>query len=568
MESTNIDIKLITEFVDKGIKEAQAALGGMNKSVIGLAKGFASLWAVKEAVQFGKASVSAYLADDKAANQLTQTLSNMGLAINSIGVENFIQKLQNTTGVLDDQLRPAMASLVKATNSVTKSQDMLQVALDITASSGYDLESVVGALSKAAMGNTSALGKMNLGLTSAELKTGNLTTILAKLSMMYKGDAAAAAQTYTGKVNLLKAAFADMQESIGRGLIDAFSQLGGAGGSIDEATQTIREFGAFAEINIGRASSAVQTLIGWLDKIPGSSLFSMSLEGWKSIFEKDYVKVFAKVQQENTKKLEQDYKRLKEQQKLNKQYEKDRLAALAAQNKALNAKLTLEKASAQLRNASLLFDNQAIQLAAAAANKQTEEDYLRIEIKADMLKLEQAIQMQDVEGAKALATKLKLDTDRLNIMRMQNDTISMMKNPFESWVEYTARLLKYLQLIDDAVNNINKSTANKAPVNPPPMPPSGNNPPPPSYYTDPATLVQAGVEAQNIQGILDDLNNFYNKELGIGTNPTTGGSTIVVNVYNEGSVVSQQDLTDQIVEQIYVRQANGIGINYNARTAL
>jgi len=570
MDSTNIDIKLITEFIDKGVRDAQAAFGKFDKTINKLGKGIAGVFAVGQIVKFSKSSVAAYLADDKAANQLTQTLSNMGLAINSIQVENFIQGLQRTTGVLDDQLRPAMASLVKATNSVTQSQNLLQTSLDITASTGYDLNTVVNAFSRAALGNTTALAKLNLGLTSAEYKTKSFYDIQLKLSQMYAGNAAKAADTYAGKLAKLKVAFSDMQESIGKGLVDAFTTLGGAGGSIDGATNAMRKFGAFAEIELGRAASAVRTVIDLLNKIPGTSLLEIVGQGWMNLFEQDYVKSFAKIQQENTKQLETYYKNLKAQQKLNQQYEKDRLKALREQNKQLAIKLALEKASAVLRNSSLIFNSEAIQLAAAAANKQTEEDYLRIQIKSEMLQLDQAIQAQDVEAAQTLATKLKLDMDRLNIMRMQNDTISMMKNPFESWVEYTARLLKYLQLIDDAVNNINKSTANKPPITPPPSPnpPSGNNPPPPSYYTDPATLVQAGLEAQNVQSILNDLNTFYANDLGIGMNPTTGASTNIVYVTVEGSVTSEKDLTDAIVEQIYVKQSVGTGITYNNRTAI
>ena len=76
----------------------------------------------------------------------------------------FIQNLQNTTGVLDDQLRPAFTTLVNATLDAKKAQELLSVALDTSAGTGTDLQSVTDALAKAALGENTAIGKLQIGL--------------------------------------------------------------------------------------------------------------------------------------------------------------------------------------------------------------------------------------------------------------------------------------------------------------------------------------------------------------------------------------------------------------------
>ena len=269
---------IVLEYRGKGAKDAEKSLLSLDGVAKKVGKTFAGIFAAQKIIQFSKASVSAYLADDKAANSLTQTLSNMGLAIQSIGAENFIQKLQETTGVLDDQLRPAFQSLIIATNDVAKSQDLLSLALDISAGSSYDLESVTQALAKAQAGNTTQLSRMTLGITKAEYATKNFAAIQQKLSDLYAGDAARAADTYAGKINKLKAAYADLQENVGKGLIDAFTTLAGSGNSIDNATTAIKNFGIVAGQEIAGLASGLKEIAGWLD----GSRFGRRRLYWKS----------------------------------------------------------------------------------------------------------------------------------------------------------------------------------------------------------------------------------------------------------------------------------------------
>jgi hypothetical protein len=130
-----------------------------------------------------------------------------------------ILKTSLATGVADDELRPAMQRLAVSTKDVGEAQRLLALALDISKGSGKSLEEVANALGKAQDGNTTALGRLGLGLSKAELATLSFTEIQAKLSELYGGAAAANAETFQGKIDRLKVGFDEAKESLGTALL-------------------------------------------------------------------------------------------------------------------------------------------------------------------------------------------------------------------------------------------------------------------------------------------------------------------------------------------------------------
>ena len=71
--------------------------------------------------------------------------------------DKFIDTLSNQVGIVDDELRPAMGKLVRATGDTQKSQKLLRLALDASSASGKPLGTVTDALSKAFVGNKTQL---------------------------------------------------------------------------------------------------------------------------------------------------------------------------------------------------------------------------------------------------------------------------------------------------------------------------------------------------------------------------------------------------------------------------
>ena len=199
--STGIEIPIVSTYKDKGAKAANKSLALLSKS----AKALGVAYGVVQTLKFSKNAVKAFGEDQKAANALSRTLQNLGQSYAVISTAGFIQNLQNTTGVLDDELRPAFTSLVNATLDAKKAQTLLSVALDTSAGTGADLASVTDALSKAALGQNTALQRLGVGLTSTEAKTMDLDDITKFLAKRFDGQASLAAESFAGKMVILKA---------------------------------------------------------------------------------------------------------------------------------------------------------------------------------------------------------------------------------------------------------------------------------------------------------------------------------------------------------------------------
>jgi hypothetical protein len=179
------------------------------------------------AVKIGVDGVKAALADEQSQVRLASALENATGATKAqiAATEDSIDKMARATGVADDSLRPALARLALSTNSTSKAQELLALALDISTQTGKPLEGVANALGKAYDGNTAALGKLGVGLSSAELKAMSFTQVQTKLSDLFGGAAAKNAETFQGRMDRLKIAFDEGVEAIGYKLLPIIEKL-------------------------------------------------------------------------------------------------------------------------------------------------------------------------------------------------------------------------------------------------------------------------------------------------------------------------------------------------------
>jgi hypothetical protein len=237
----NIVVSALATFNGKALKKGKKEISLFEQQVNKLGKTFASVFAARKLLQFSKNAVNAFMADEKAAKSLEVQLRNTGYQFSAPGVENYIGNLQRLTGVLDDELRPAFQQLLTATGSITKSQDALQTALNISAATGKSLTEVSAALTRGFSGNTAGLSRLGAGISKATLKTGDMNKIMAELNKKFSGQSAARLDTYAGKMGLLTVAAEDARETIGKGLLDALSLLG-KDTSISSATKLMDDF--------------------------------------------------------------------------------------------------------------------------------------------------------------------------------------------------------------------------------------------------------------------------------------------------------------------------------------
>ena len=452
-------VNIASEFTGKkAFKEAESATGKLQKGLKTLAKSLGLAFSVTSVVAFGKAAAKAFIQDEAAAAKLTKTVTNLGLGFEDTRVKAFISDMEALTGVTDSQLRPAFEKLLTTTGSVNKSQDLLKTALDVAAGSGQDLVTVANDLSKAYLGNTKGLTKYNIGLTQAELKAASFEDIQAKLNTQFSGQNQARLDTYAGKIDLLKVSFDNMQETIGKSLVDGFALLAGDQG-IGSATKAMAEFGQ----QIADVITGVATLTSVLNKLPKSENMAffdvgnipvlgaylkilqgigeaqrlapkpfttpMTLSG--SLDAQNKINAARKKAEAEAAKRAKELlaliKKQTEAEKLKLQQKKDQLA--------------LDKAALALGKGTDVFDLDKIQIQAAILAKQDEinrlgtaatdqqklqlaNDAQRLTVKQLMLDLEEAIADKDVERATSLSKQLNTELAILGTLTGQTYKLS------------------------------------------------------------------------------------------------------------------------------------------------
>jgi uncharacterized protein YcfJ len=267
-------VSAVAKWNGNALKKGQKDLTTFQKTAIKLGKTFATVFAAQKIYAFGKASVTAFMADEKAAKSLAIALKNTGNGFATIDTEGFIARMQKTYRVLDDELRPAFQTILTSTGSVTKAQEGLQLALDISAGTTKDLASVSAALAKGYAGNTVGLSKLNAGLSKAILKTGDMDKITAALSSRFQGQAKGALDTYAKKMDALSIAAANSKEIIGKGLLDSLQMLSGDDGitKAADAMETLSQNVADTVVGMAALLSKVKELSG-IDLGPNQGKF-------------------------------------------------------------------------------------------------------------------------------------------------------------------------------------------------------------------------------------------------------------------------------------------------------
>ena len=366
-------VNAVTTFDGKALAKGEKAIASFAKNA---ARSLGVAFSAAAVVQFGKASVKAFIEDEAAATRLSTAVKNLGLEFEDTRIKRFISELESAAGVADDKLRPAFQGLLSTTGSVTKSQEMLALALDISAGSGVGLEEVSKDLSLAYLGQTKGLSKYNTGLTKAELSTAGYVKIQKALNDQYSGQNAARLDTYAGKAEALGVAFGNLQETVGQALIDAFMKLAGDT-SVEEMTGTINDLadslaslvevaGTVASPFVGLAkllNSASDNYIKFLYKVTGAAYMG-------KINERQYGGIYA-----------EQYKKTEEAANAKARAKADADAAKRAKEiYALTKKQQIaEKNKLALTKASAVFDTTRISIAAALQATYDKETRLRLE---------------------------------------------------------------------------------------------------------------------------------------------------------------------------------------------
>jgi hypothetical protein len=411
----NVMIDIAAEFVgNKAFKQADTATEKLTKNVKQLAGAFGLAFSTTAVLAFGKASIKAAAADQKAQQQLALALKNVGLERDAASSEAYIQSLQTQFGIVDDLLRPAYQTLAIATRDTAESQRLLNLSLDISAATGKDLGSVTTALSRAFLGNNTALTRLGVGISKADLKTKSFYDITTDLASTFKGSATAAAATFQGSIDKLGVAAANVQEIIGTGLIDALKGLGEEN-SVDDLAKSMES----AALYTADVIRGLGVLTQKLKSLPGVGNFNIGMIPIVG----SYLEILRGLGKQSTTKPFTTPMTISGQSQQSTQITKD-------QAKVAKETLKISKDQLKLAKAKAIFDIQKIQIEAALKGKISEEERIR-------LMLLKAIAEENIDDIDKYTKMLSEVQGKVTDLQSTLAEVYAMDagNPFISWEE-------------------------------------------------------------------------------------------------------------------------------------
>jgi hypothetical protein len=505
----DLRVDIAAEFVGKkAFKEADIAAVRLDKTIKKLARTFGVTLGAGAIVAYSKAAVKAFAADEAAANRLATAVDNLGLSFSKVQVATFISELEQSAAIADDVLRPAFQSLLNITGSLTKSQELLNNAIQISRASGVDLATVTNDLGKGYVGITRGLIKYNTGLTRAELQTKSFNEILGIMLAKSAGAAQDYLTTTSYKMDVLTLASENAKETIGKGLVDAFARIGGG----TEASDAAKAIDNIAK-SVNAVTLVLGTAIGLINKFrQGYTNFLMDPLGTG-------MPSSGAVSTNRSASPAGTAARMSQQ----------RAAESNARKRALELEKVTKKNTAELKKqntlkkAGTIFDLEQIQIIAALKGKLSAEDRKRLE-------LQLALAVENVDEVARLTRELAvsqgLGTDLAKFLADLPDA----KNPFEAWKGFLdgieAQAARIAQMKFDMAN---------------------------FQYTVPTGNFTYG------QGNPLNTGVFVDPRAGASSAP----STVVVNV--AGSVTTSQSLIDEIRGGLNVAALSGSSANVERR---
>jgi hypothetical protein len=248
-----------TDNATRGFDKLSSGLKGINKATGGLIPGFSNIGLAATAA-FGAVAAGLTIAakaaiEDEKSQALLQRQLEKTFGANeelTTSAERYISVTQLRTGTSDVELRDSLSTLVRATGDLTKSQDLLNTAQDISAATGRDLGSVTLALAKASQGQFTALSRLGIPLDESTKKSKDFGAVLGILEGQFGGAADAAANTFGGKLKIIQGQFGEIVETIGAALLPYLDK-----------------FATFLVENVAPAVQRITTVIGEKGLIAG-----------------------------------------------------------------------------------------------------------------------------------------------------------------------------------------------------------------------------------------------------------------------------------------------------------
>jgi hypothetical protein len=460
--SQYVAINFLTKFDKKGLERATKELKGFDKVVATGSfrlKAFAKAGGIAAAAGmaiFAKNSIQAALAQERLDKQLQLTLKSIGQEFDLPEVKTFIADLQRATNITEDQLVPALRQLIAQTGDLDISQTLLSKALDISAGTGADLNVVLDAINKAAIGNYKSITNLGIGFTAAEVKSMGFVKLMQNLDK-YAGSAEEQTNSFAGKLKSFQISAGEATETLGQGFLTAASFIAIGSDNLDVFGVKLEKAATqLADLNVGFFSKGfgqaaidatlvtLETLVGESTTLQEIEKRGIDLREQRILQERGYLGLSQLTIDALEKQRLYGKKQLTYAEMLKKIQEDNlrREKSLTAEKRAQEA---LDKKKAEL---SAMFDIDRINLQAALSRKLTAEDELRVKI---LQKLADSTK-EAVDEAARYADVLKVIEDG----QITTAEVEMLAT---KWGITTAAVLIYLQKLFAANDELRKMLA-------------------------------------------------------------------------------------------------------------
>ena len=558
----NIVIDVAAEFTGKkAFDQASSATDKLERNAKKLAGAFGLAFGTQALINFSKQAVKAFAADEAAAVRLTRAVDNLGIGFANPAISKFIADLERSSAIADDILRPAFQALLTTTGSLTKSQELLNNAIQISRASGIDLATVSQDLANGYVGITKGLKKYNTGLTTAELSSKSFAEVLGVMLTKSAG----AAQDYLGttqyKMDALTLATGNASEIIGGGLVNAIARIAG-GTEASDAQKAIESVaGAIANITeaTGAAIGAIPNLLKMLGNLPKNIFqgFAGKAAG---------VNITPKVETKTPTQLSAE-KQAKALAKLEADAAKRQKALLALQKKQsllAAAKVKADKQAAEnaakLAKAGAMFDLDKIQIEAALKGKISDDEKLRLE-------LQRAILNEDAALADTLQKKLEASQRATAALQGQINGIKPLADPFSEWLKTLEDIASTLsKILGMPINMTSSSIMNPNPNAAVGGPGAGTQTPNSIVPSEPVPVIVVPdptppPPTNNPFAGLGGSTGGFGFSLPSYLQNTIPQAPVTVNVNVEGSAIVQDELVKVVNDAVITANINGFN-NY------
>jgi hypothetical protein len=581
----DVRIDIATQFTGKkAFKQAETATEKLNKGVKNLARNLGYAFGTAAVVAYGKASVKAALESQAEQERLNNILRvTTGATQSQIDVLNDQADALERIGVVTGgSIKMTQSQLATFDLQISTIKTLTPAILDyVTAEKGAtasasDFKSMTNGLAQALNGNFASLTRTGFVLdevTKNTIKNGTETeraaALVKVLNSTYKDFNANLRLTDAGQMQVLANTAKDVQTTIGTGIIDALKLL-----SSDTTVENLAKNMENTSIYLADVIVGIGVLAQKLKNIPvlgdlnvgmipivGSYIEMLRAAGK----ERREITVFNKNEHESKRQIlsiDNKANKLSKAQLLTQKKLLTNQKQIAAEKKKQEI---LDKAALALAEGQKVFDEEGIQLAAAAQGKLTDEERARLALKTDIFNLEAAINEGNITAAAQLANSMVLNAQKLAMLRTDMVGLNDIENPFSNWLLTIQRMayeLSQLAMIKPVTNASVFFTPEQ------------------QATADLLSESKAKIE-RKIQGDLEDrmaalaeARAKIERKIGVDTIGTSaspasfgmdgsfgGGTTVVVNV--AGSVSTERDLVSAITQGLYSQQASGTPVNYS-----